>query len=69
MLVLYKEDLIIISLKINLFSTWYSLKIAQLAINNWLIANTVHNWQNTFQQGVNTHEIIFLKGKIRGFFN
>ena len=34
MLVLYKTDLIIISLKINLFSPWYSWQIAELAVNN-----------------------------------
>ena len=34
MLVEYKADLIIISLKINKFSPWYSWKIAELAINN-----------------------------------
>jgi hypothetical protein len=28
------QDLIIISLKINLFSTWYSWKIVELALNN-----------------------------------
>jgi hypothetical protein len=34
-LVYYKAaDLIIISLKINLFSPWYSWKIAELALNN-----------------------------------
>ena len=33
-LVQYKEDLIIISLKINLFSPWYNCKIAELALNN-----------------------------------
>jgi len=33
-LVEYKADLIIISLKINLFSPWYSWKIAALALNN-----------------------------------
>jgi hypothetical protein len=31
MLVLYKVDLIIVSLKINLFMPWYSRKIAELA--------------------------------------
>jgi hypothetical protein len=30
----YKVDLIIISLKINLFSPWYSWKIAELVLNN-----------------------------------
>ena len=30
----YKTDLIIISLKINLFSPWYSWKIAELALSN-----------------------------------
>ena len=30
----YKVDLIIISLKINLFSPWYNWKIAELALNN-----------------------------------
>ena len=30
----YKTDIIIISLKINLFSLWYSWKIAELALNN-----------------------------------
>jgi hypothetical protein len=33
-LVQYKADLIIISLKINLLSPWYSWKIAELALNN-----------------------------------
>jgi hypothetical protein len=33
-LVKYKADLIIISLKINLFSPWYSWKIAELVLNN-----------------------------------
>jgi hypothetical protein len=33
-LVKNKVDLIIISLKINLFSPWYSWKIAELALNN-----------------------------------
>jgi hypothetical protein len=31
---LYKLDLVIISLKINLFSPWYSWQIAELVINN-----------------------------------
>ena len=34
MLVLYKVDLIIISLKINLFAPWYSWKIVELTLNN-----------------------------------
>jgi hypothetical protein len=34
LLVYYKADLINISLKINLFSPWYSWKIAELALNN-----------------------------------
>ena len=34
MLVYHKADLIIISLKINLFSPWYSWKIAELNLNN-----------------------------------
>jgi len=33
-LVYYKANLIIILLKINLFSSWYSRKIAELALNN-----------------------------------
>ena len=33
-LVLYKADLIIIALKINLFSPWYSWKITELALNS-----------------------------------
>ena len=33
-LVLYKADLIIISLKINLFSPWYTWKIAELPLSN-----------------------------------
>jgi hypothetical protein len=33
-LVKHKADLIIISLKINLFSPWYSCKINELALNN-----------------------------------
>ena len=34
MLVYYKADPIIISLQINLYSPWYSWKIAELALNN-----------------------------------
>ena len=34
MLVLYKADIIIISLTCNLFSTWYSWQIVHLALNN-----------------------------------
>jgi len=34
LLVWYKADIIIIPLKINLFSPWYSWKIAALALNN-----------------------------------
>ena len=34
MLVLYKADLIIISLKCNLFSSWYSWNFFHLALNN-----------------------------------
>ena len=34
LLILYKTDFIITSLKINLFSTWCSWKIAELALNN-----------------------------------
>ena len=34
LLVWYKVDIIIIPLKINLFSPWYSWKIAALALNN-----------------------------------
>ena len=34
MVVYYKVDLIIISLKINLSSSWYSRKIAELVLNN-----------------------------------
>ena len=34
MLVQYKADLMIVSLKINLFSPWYSWKIAELVLNN-----------------------------------
>ena len=33
-LVYYKADLIIISLKISLFSPWYNWKLAELALNN-----------------------------------
>ena len=33
-LVKNKADLIVITLKINLFSPWYSQKIAELALNN-----------------------------------
>ena len=33
-LVLYKADIIIISLKIDLFSPWYGWKIAELVLNN-----------------------------------
>jgi hypothetical protein len=42
----YNVDLIIISFKINLFSSWYSWKIAELALNNnqsltqkWLLSS------------------------------
>ena len=34
MMVYYKADLIIISLKIKLFSPWYGWKITELALNN-----------------------------------
>ena len=34
LLVKYKADSIIVSLKINLFSLWYSWQIAELALNN-----------------------------------
>ena len=34
MLVYNKADFIIISMKINLFSPWYSWKIAELSLNN-----------------------------------
>jgi hypothetical protein len=34
MLVYYKVDPIIISLKINLFSPWYSWKIGEMALSN-----------------------------------
>jgi GH43 family beta-xylosidase len=34
LLILYKADLIIISLKIYLFSPWHSWKIAELALSN-----------------------------------
>jgi hypothetical protein len=34
MMVLYKADLIIILLKINLVSPWYSWNVAELAWNN-----------------------------------
>jgi hypothetical protein len=34
LLVWYKVDLIVISLKINLFWSWYSWKIAELMLNN-----------------------------------
>jgi hypothetical protein len=45
-LVYYKVNLIIISLKINLFSPCYSWKIAELALNNnhSLKYNTVSWW-------------------------
>ena len=43
MLVQYKADLIIISLKINLFSPWYSWKIAELALNN--NHSLTHSWR------------------------
>jgi hypothetical protein len=42
MLVENKEELIIISLQINLFSLWYSWKIAELALNN--NHSFIHNW-------------------------
>ena len=34
LLVYYKEDIIIILLKINLFSPWYSCKIVKLVLSN-----------------------------------
>ena len=44
MLVKYKADLItIISLKINLFSPWYSWKIVELALNN---NHSLTHWKN-----------------------
>ena len=39
-LVYNTADLIIISLKINLFSPWYSWKIAELTLNNHLLTIT-----------------------------
>jgi hypothetical protein len=47
MLVLNKADLIIISLKINLFSPWYSWKIAELVfttITHSLQSTTDYSW-------------------------
>ena len=41
MLVLYKADFIIISMKINFFSPWYSWKIVELALNNHLLFITM----------------------------
>jgi len=48
--VLYKSDLIIISLKINLFSPWYSWKIAELALNgnHSLTPKNAHEYHNDF---------------------
>jgi hypothetical protein len=44
MLVLYKADLYIISLKIDLFSPWYNWKIAELALNNdYSLTYNVHS--------------------------
>jgi type III secretory pathway component EscS len=44
-LVLYKVDLIIISLKLNLLSPWYSGLIAELALNNnHSLVNSDHLW-------------------------
>ena len=71
MLVLYKADLIIISLKINLFSPWYSWKIAELALNNnhsltllcaWLHSHTGDTqhltlWHLEFYDTVYSHAI------------
>jgi 5-methylcytosine-specific restriction endonuclease McrBC GTP-binding regulatory subunit McrB len=44
-LVWYKADLIIISLQINLFSPWYSWKIAELALN--YISHIAHSFNST----------------------
>jgi hypothetical protein len=45
LLVQYKENLVIISLKINLFSPWYSWKIAGLALkNNHSLTFQKHCW-------------------------
>jgi hypothetical protein len=43
MLVKCKADLVIISLKINLFLPWYSWKIAELVLNYILLTLTVSN--------------------------
>ena len=49
MLVYNRADFIIISLKINLFSSWYSWKIAELALNNNHSLTLVENrWYNHF---------------------
>ena len=47
-LILNKADLIIISLKINLFSPWYSWEIAELALNNNHSLNHSHLYSITF---------------------
>jgi hypothetical protein len=52
MLVLYKMDLIINSFKINLFSPWYSWKIAELVLNN------NHSLCNV-KLNVHDHDIIY----------
>jgi hypothetical protein len=49
-LVWYKADLIIISLKINLFSPCYSWKIAELALNNNDSLN--HSFITIWKQGL-----------------
>ena len=48
MLVEYKADLVIISLKINKFSPWYSWKIVELALNNnqSLTHSNISSWRD-----------------------
>jgi len=50
MLVWYKADLIIISLKINLFSPWYSWKIAELTLNISRSLNLKHVYNITWNK-------------------
>ena len=47
LVVYYKADLVIISLQINLFSPWYSWKIAELALNNKYLLTLIYIYWNT----------------------
>jgi hypothetical protein len=63
-LVCYKADLIIISLKINLSSLWYSWKIAELMLNNnhSLLEPTIYR---TRGEHANHYATIMVPGRIQ----